>query len=42
MRESSGPGDRIALQSVRWEVFVQEQKVPHSFEFDGHDATTLH
>jgi len=42
IQEASWPADRGALQTVRCEVFVKEQNVPRSLEFDGLDATALH
>ncbi|TVP85958.1 MAG: GNAT family N-acetyltransferase [Thioalkalivibrio sp.] len=42
IQEASWPADRVALQTVRCEVFVKEQNVPRSLEFDGLDATALH
>jgi predicted GNAT family N-acyltransferase len=42
IREASWPADRMALETVRCEVFVQEQNVPRSLEFDGLDSSALH
>lgn len=42
IREASWPADRMALESVRCEVFVKEQKIPRALEFDGLDAGALH
>lgn len=42
IREASWPADRMGLQAVRCEVFVKEQNVPRTLEFDGLDATALH
>jgi predicted GNAT family N-acyltransferase len=42
IREASWPADRVDLEAVRCEVFVKEQNVPRSLEFDGLDATALH
>ena len=42
IREASWPADRMNLESVRCEVFVKEQNVPRSLEFDGLDASALH
>lgn len=42
IREASWPADRDSLDHVRCEVFVKEQKIPRSLEFDGLDATALH
>lgn len=42
IREASWPSDRMALETVRCGVFVKEQKLPWSLEFDGLDATALH
>ena len=42
IREASWPADRTALETVRREVFVKEQNVPRSLEFDGHDSNALH
>ena len=42
IREASWPADRMALETVRNEVFVKEQRVPRSLEFDGLDASALH
>lgn len=35
-------GDRNALQSIRSQVFVHEQQVPESLEWDGLDAEAVH
>lgn len=32
----------MSLETVRREVFVQEQNVPRSIEFDGLDSSALH
>lgn len=42
IREASWPADRDGLDHVRCEVFIKEQKIPRSLEFDGLDATALH
>ena len=42
IREASCPADRMALETVRGEVFVKEQRVPHNLEFDGLDSDALH
>ena len=42
IREASWPADRMALETVRCEVFVKEQNVSRSLEFDGLDAGALH
>lgn len=42
IREASWPADRMALETVRCEVFVKEQNVPRTLEFDGLDASALH
>lgn len=42
IREASWPADRSALESVRCEVFIKEQNVPRTLEFDGLDASALH
>ena len=42
IREASCPADRMALETVRCEVFVKEQNVPRSHEFDGLDYGALH
>jgi predicted GNAT family N-acyltransferase len=42
IREASWPADRMALETVRCEVFVKEQNVPRSLEFDGLDSAALH
>ncbi|AGA34348.1 GNAT family acetyltransferase YjcF [Thioalkalivibrio nitratireducens DSM 14787] len=42
IREASWPADREALEAVRCEVFIKEQNVPRTLEFDGLDATALH
>jgi predicted GNAT family N-acyltransferase len=42
IREASWPADRDGLDHVRCEVFIKEQKIPRSIEFDGLDATALH
>nr|WP_296752041.1 GNAT family N-acetyltransferase [Thioalkalivibrio sp.] len=42
IREASWPVDRMALETVRCEVFVKEQNVPRSLEFDGLDSSALH
>jgi len=42
IREASWPADRMALETVRCEVFVKEQKVPRAMEFDGLDVDALH
>ena len=34
--------DRDSLLSIRYEVFVEEQKVPVELEQDHHDATATH
>ena len=42
IREACWPADRMALETVRGEVFVKEQRVPHNLEFDGLDSDALH
>jgi predicted GNAT family N-acyltransferase len=42
IREASWPADKSALETVRCEVFVKEQNVPRSLEFDRLDASALH
>jgi GNAT superfamily N-acetyltransferase len=42
IREASWPADRMALETVRCEVFVKGQNVPRSLEFDGLDSSALH
>ena len=42
IREASWPADSMALETVRCEVFVKEQNVSRSLEFDGLDAGALH
>lgn len=42
IREASWPADRMALETVRNEVFVREQNVPRHLEFDGLDTSALH
>lgn len=42
IREASWPADRTPLETVRREVFVKEQNVPRSMEFDGLDSSALH
>lgn len=42
IREASCPADRMALETVRLEVFVKEQRVPRNAEFDGLDSSALH
>jgi predicted GNAT family N-acyltransferase len=42
IREANWPADRMALETVRCEVFVKEQNVPRSLEFDGLDSSALH
>jgi len=42
IREASWPADRMALETLRCEVFVKEQNVPRSLEFDGLDTGALH
>jgi predicted GNAT family N-acyltransferase len=42
IREASWPADKPALETVRCEVFVKEQNVPRSLEFDRLDASALH
>ncbi len=42
IREASWPADRMALETVRCEVFVKEQNVPRHLEFEGRDANALH
>jgi predicted GNAT family N-acyltransferase len=42
IREASWPADRRAIEQVRCEVFIKEQNVPRSMEFDGLDAAALH
>ena len=42
IREASCPADRMALETVRSEVFVTEQNVPHRLDFDGLDSSALH
>ncbi len=34
--------DQSALKRIRWQVFVLEQGVPESLEWDGKDATSFH
>lgn len=34
--------DRSALQTVREEVFIREQRVPEALEWDAYDARALH
>lgn len=41
-REASWPADRDVLAHIRHEVFIKEQGVPATLEFDGLDATALH
>lgn len=36
------PDDRQKLQSIRQQVFVEEQGVPVELEWDEHDDTALH
>lgn len=42
IREASWPADRTALETVRCAVFVTEQNLPRTLEFDGRDANALH
>jgi len=34
--------DRAVLERIRREVFVREQQIPESDEWDGEDATSVH
>ena len=34
--------DRAALKAIRSEVFIREQQVPESMEWDEHDKTAIH
>jgi predicted GNAT family N-acyltransferase len=36
------PADRPALERIRRKVFVEEQKIPESEEFDAEDAACVH
>lgn len=42
VRVVSGEADRAACLAVRTEVFVVEQSVPESIEYDAYDADALH
>ena len=34
--------DRPAIERIRREVFIREQKIPESDEWDGEDAASVH
>ncbi|MFG2876729.1 GNAT family N-acetyltransferase [Streptomyces sp. NPDC048337] len=42
MRVAEGDADRAACFAVRAEVFVAEQSVPESIEYDAYDADAVH
>jgi len=42
VRAATWGDDRVALQAVRREVFIMEQRVPESLEWDDADAQGLH
>lgn len=42
IREASWPADQAELDAVRCAVFIKEQNIPRSIEFDGQDASALH
>lgn len=42
VREASWRDDRQVLQSLRREIFVREQGVPETLEWDEFDAVSLH
>lgn len=42
IREATWPADKALLTHVRCEVFIKEQNISRSLEFDGLDATALH
>jgi predicted GNAT family N-acyltransferase len=42
VRRADWESDAAALESVRQEVFVEEQNVPKDLEWDGRDADALH
>lgn len=42
LRVADWPDDREPLQTIRDQVFVNEQQVPRELEWDGLDADALH
>jgi predicted GNAT family N-acyltransferase len=42
IRQAAWPRDAAALRSVRTQVFIHEQGVPESLEWDGRDANAIH
>lgn len=42
IRRATWPGERDVLRSLRHRVFVEEQGVPESVEWDGRDAEAIH
>lgn len=42
VRVAAGEADRAACFAVRTEVFVIEQSVPESIEYDAYDAVAVH
>ena len=42
IKTATWPDDMAALKAIRFEVFVEEQKVPADEEIDAHDPLSLH
>ncbi|MGW4384676.1 GNAT family N-acetyltransferase [Kitasatospora sp. NPDC004531] len=42
IRVAEGDADLAAVRAVRREVFVVEQEIPETLEFDEYDPTSLH
>ena len=42
VKTASWPDDQSTLKAIRFEVFVEEQKVPAESEIDEHDALSVH
>ena len=42
VKTATWPDDQSTLKAIRFEVFVEEQKVPAEEEIDAHDPVSLH
>ena len=42
VKTASWPDDQSTLKAIRFEVFVEEQKVPAESEIDEHDPVSIH
>lgn len=42
VKTASWPDDQSTLKAIRFEVFVEEQKVPAEEEIDAHDPVSIH